>query len=188
MSQPARPPAAGADELFAVVYADLRRMAAGHLAGERPGQTLQPTALVHEVYLRLLAGDGPPAWRDRRHFYAAAAEAMRRILIEAARRKGRDKRGGGWGRLPVDPDRLAAPAVSDDLLALDEALTAFAADEPGIAELVKLRYFGGLTLKEAAETLGLPLRTANGHWAYARAWLADRLSAGEVPESPPDDA
>lgn len=164
------------EELFALIYEDLRQLAAGQLAHENPGNTLQPTALVHEAYLRLLRGSGEagtsPRWQGRRHFVAAAAEAMRRILIEAARRKKRIKHGGGRQPVLLDPDQVAAPPeLADRLLALDQALTAFVAVEPQIAELVKLRYFGGLTLKDAAAALGIAPRTADAHWAYARSWL-----------------
>jgi RNA polymerase sigma factor (TIGR02999 family) len=168
-----------AAELFAVVYDDLRRLAAQSLAQESPGQTLQPTALVHEVYLRLLGGGAEASYGCRAHFFAAAAQAMRRILIEAARRRGRQKRGGGRVRESLDPDQVAAPELSDDLLALDEALTALAAVEPKIAELVSLRYFGGLTLKESAAALGISPRTADAHWAYARAWLLAAIRRGD---------
>lgn len=171
-------------ELYAVVYDDLRMLAARHLTQERPGQTLQPTALVHEVYLRLLGGKadlGDVPWTSRRHFFSAAAAAMRRILIEAARRKGRQKRGGGAAREPLDPDQVAAPEIAGELLALDEALTAFADAEPQIAELVTLRYFGGLTLKDAAAALGMAPRTADAHWAYARAWLLAEMTRGDQP-------
>ena len=166
-----------AADLFALVYDELRRLAALRLANERPGNTLQPTALVHEAYLRLMGdsgsrGDGESRqWDGTAHFFAAAAEAMRRILIESARRKKREKHGGGRTREALDPDRVAEPEMADDLIALDEALTALAKVEPLIAELVKLRYFGGLTLKEAAAALGIAPRTADSHWAYARAWL-----------------
>lgn len=163
-------------ELFALVYDELRRIAASQMAQEAPGNTLQPTALVHEAYLRLLSDRGEsalvPQWQGSRHFFAAAAEAMRRILIEAARRKCRLKHGGGYQRVLLDPEGITAnPELPDRLLALDRALAAFANLEPQIAELVKLRYFGGLTLKEAAATLGMAPRTADAHWAYARSWL-----------------
>ncbi len=168
-------------DLFALVYDDLRELAARRLAQEKPGQTLQPTALVHEVYLRLLGSAAAGAsFAGRAHFFAAAALAMRRILIEAARRKQRVKRGGGRVREHLDPDQIAAPEMADELLALDAALTAFAAVEPKTAELVTLRYFGGLTLKEAAETLGLAPRTADAHWAYARAWLLAEMRRGDA--------
>lgn len=178
-----------AADLFALVYDDLKHLAARRLAQERPGQTLQPTALVHEVYLRLFSaprdgsGDGAPPLKSRCHFFAAAAEAMRRILIESARRKGREKRGGGRARQALDPDQIAAPEIADDLLALDEALTALAAVQPAMAEVVSLRYFAGLTAKEAADALGISLRTANARWAYARAWLlAEMERADNSPE------
>jgi RNA polymerase sigma factor (TIGR02999 family) len=171
-----------AADLFSLVYDDLRQLAGLHLAQERPGQTLQPTALVHEVYLRLLGASSASSdrdelpWKNRRHFFAAAAEAMRRILIESARRKKRQKHGGDRSREPLDPDQIAAPELADDLLALDEALTRLAAIEPTIAALVTLRYFGGLTLKEVAEALDLAPRTADAHWAYARAWLLAEMT------------
>ncbi len=170
-----------AADLFAIVYDDLRQLAGQHLAHESPGHTLQPTALVHEVYLRLL---GVPAhaqnelpWKNRRYFFAAAAEAMRRILIESARKKKRHKHGGGQKRVPLEPDQIAEPEIADELLALDEALTKLANVEPQIAELVNLRYFGGLTLKESAEALEMAPRTADAHWAYARAWILAELTA-----------
>jgi RNA polymerase sigma factor (TIGR02999 family) len=168
-------------DLFALVYDDLRQVARHYLAQESPGQTLQPTALVNEAYLRLL-GTSAGSVRDvlslknRRHFFAAAAQAMRRILIESARKKKRQKHGGGLGREPLNPDQIAEPEMAEELLALDEALTALAAIEPQIAELVNLRYFGGLTIKEAAETLGIAPRTADAHWAYARAWLLTEMT------------
>ncbi|MCO6456320.1 MAG: sigma-70 family RNA polymerase sigma factor [Pirellulaceae bacterium] len=179
MSGFAKPPSAtdtsGQDsaQLFASVYDELRKMAAGRLALEPSGQTLQPTALVHEVYLRLLAttdGANPP-WESRGHFFTAAATAMRRILIETARRKSRQKHGGGRCRVDLDPEQIADMELADELLALDEALARFAAVEPKIAELVMLRYFGGLTIREAAAALEIAPRTADAHWAYARAWL-----------------
>jgi RNA polymerase sigma factor (TIGR02999 family) len=174
-----------AADLFALVYDELRQLAALHLAHESPGQTLQPTALVHEVYLRLLGALDGPSWREgvpwegRGHFFAAAAVAMRRILVDAARRKKRGKRGGGRAREPLDPDRIAEPEVADDLLDLHDALTALAAAQPAIAQLVELRYFGGLKLREAAEVLGIAPRTADAHWAYARAWLLAEMTRGD---------
>jgi RNA polymerase sigma factor (TIGR02999 family) len=167
----------GAAELLPLVYEELRRLAAARLAAERPGQTLQPTALVHEAYLRLVGLGQPHDWRGRGHFFQAAAEAMRRILIDQARRKRRIKHGGGRDR--VDLDELTVPAREDraaDLLALDEVLTAFAREEPEKAELVKLRYFAGLTLEEAAACLGISPTTAKRHWALARAWLFAALT------------
>src|SRR5205823_9897227 len=143
-----------------------------------PGQTLDATALVHEAYLRLV-GPAAPAFAGRRHFFAAAAEAMRRILIDRARRKRAAKRGGGLRREDLDPDRLAAPEADEDLLALDEALRGLEAAEPAVAELVKLRYFGGLTVAQAAEALGVSPRTADAWWAYARAWLLAALRDDE---------
>jgi RNA polymerase sigma factor (TIGR02999 family) len=175
MSEPSDPiPSPGdrprpAADLLPLVYDELRRLAAHRLANESLTHTLQPTALVHEAYLRL--ANAGTRWDGPRHFYAAAAEAMRRILVDVARRKGRVKRGGDRGRQALDPETIAAPDAAHDLLALDEALGRFAAIEPDIAELVKLRYFGGLTLKDAAATLGFAPRTADAHWAYARAWL-----------------
>jgi RNA polymerase sigma factor (TIGR02999 family) len=166
------PRAAG--ELLPLVYDELRKLAAARLAGEKPGQTLQPTALVHEAYLRLAGGKPPDGWGGRGHFFAAAAEAMRRILVENARRKGRLRHGGGR-RAEFDPEDVADEARSDDLLALDEALDRLAAEEPAAAAVVKLRYFGGLTAEEAAAAAGVSLRTANRHWAYAKAWLFQAL-------------
>lgn len=161
------------DELFRLVYDDLRRLAQRYLEGERAGQTLQPTALVHEAYLRLLGSVsvGPPL-ENRRAFYAAAARAMRHILVESARRRNSIKRGGDRSREAIDPDRIAEPEIADDLLALHEALDALAEAEPAVAELVTLRYFGGMTVREAADVLGIAPRTADAHWAYARAWLS----------------
>jgi RNA polymerase sigma factor (TIGR02999 family) len=164
-----------AEELLPLVYEELRRIAAHKMAREAPGQTLQPTALVHEAWLRLGA-DGQPPWRNRAHFFAAAAEAMRRILVERARRRTALKRGGGTN--PASLDEVEIPmAVADDerLLAVDEALEQFAAIEPRKAELVKLRYFTGMTFEEAASVLGIGVRTAKDWWAYARASLAVAL-------------
>jgi RNA polymerase sigma factor (TIGR02999 family) len=165
-----------AEQLLPLVYDELRKLAAAKLAHEKPGQTLQATALVHEAYLRLIGADGCPQWDSRGHFFAAAAEAMRRILVNRARDKKRLKRGGGAARLNLDQVDVAAAADDDQVLALDEALVALAAADPAAAELVKLMFFGGLTLRESAASLGLAQRTAERQWAYARAWLYDRLS------------
>ncbi len=165
-----------AAELLPLVYAELRQLAAARLAAERPGQTLQPTALVHEAYLRLV-GPGPnPVWNGRGHFFGAAAEAMRRILVEQARRKGRLKRGGDCTRMELPAD-VAADEAEVDVLALDEALTQLATDHPEKAELVKLRFFAGMTSVEAAAALGVSTATVERHWRYARAWLARRMAA-----------
>ncbi len=164
-----------ADQLLPLVYGELRQLAAQRLVRENPGQTLQPTALVHEAYLRLVGTDPKQLWGGRGHFFAAAAEAMRRILVENARRKRGLKHGGDRHRQPLDPDCVAAPEVADDLLALDEALTRLAAAEPEVAELVKLRYFGGLTIPQAAAQLRISPRTADAWWSYARAWFQAAL-------------
>src|SRR4051794_13256720 len=160
-----------AEQLLPLVYGELRKLAAQRMAEEKPGQTLQPTALVHEAYVRLVGGSQPQDWSGRGHFFAAAAEAMRRILVEAARRKQAGRRGGGHARQALDPDAVAAPEPDADLLALDEALRRLAEKDPQKAELVQLRYFAGLTIEEAALALGVSVTTANRHWAYARAWL-----------------
>jgi RNA polymerase sigma factor (TIGR02999 family) len=167
-----------AERLLPLVYEDLKRLAARKLAGEAPGHTLQATALVHEAYLRLVDSPGAAGWHNRGHFFAAAAEAMRRILIENARRKRSRKAGGGRERLALDPAELAAPAADHDLLAVDEAIDRLIAVDPEAAELVKLRFFVGLTLPETAEVLGISLRSANRRWAYARAWLYRELYPG----------
>lgn len=164
-----------AEQLLPLVYDELRKLAAVRLADESPGHTLQPTALVHEVYLRLVGSDPAVRWNGRGHFFAAAAEAMRRILIEAARRKGRLRRGGDRERVDLDGLVVAAPERGDDLLALDEALTQLAAADPQAAELVKLRYFGGLTVPQAAAALEIAPRTADFLWAYAKSWLLQRI-------------
>src|SRR5215470_5500476 len=165
-----------AELLLPLVYDELRRLAAQKLAQEKPGQTLQPTALVHEAYLRLVDTEQAPHWNSQGHFFAAAAVAMRRILVEQARRKQADKHGGG--RLRVDlPEALAAPeARSDDLVALDEALSRLERHDPDAAQLVKLRYFAGLSHQEAAEALGISRGAADRLWALARAWLFRQLS------------
>jgi RNA polymerase sigma factor (TIGR02999 family) len=161
-----------ADQLLALVYDELRKLAAQKLAQEKPGQTLQPTALVHEAYVRLVDVEQVQHWDSRGHFFAAAAEAMRRILIDQARRKRRPKHGGDRNRVDLNQGlSLSAAADDDDLLALDEALAKLAVEEPVKAELVKLHFFAGLTLEEAGRLLGIAPRTAKRHWAYARAWL-----------------
>jgi len=167
-----------AGRLLAAVYDELRRLAASKLARERPGQTLQATALVHEAYLRLL-GDERSAWDNRGHFFAAAAEAMRRILVEAARRKARLKHGGGRQRLEFDEADFVAMPDSIDLVALDEALERLAGVDRVKAELVKLRYFTGLTVAEAGEVLGISRATADRYWTFARAWLYNEISKGD---------
>ena len=164
-----------AEQLLPLVYEELRTLAAQKLAQEKPGQTLQATALVHEAYLRLVDVDRAQRWNSRRHFFAAAAEAMRRILVERARARGSLKRGGGRERLDLDNLAVASPERPNDLLALDEALTRLAAVEPQAAELVHLRYFAGQNLKAAADLLGLSLRSTNRLWAYAKAWLLAEL-------------
>jgi RNA polymerase sigma factor (TIGR02999 family) len=163
-----------ADQLLPLVYDELRKLAAQKLAQEKPGQTLQATALVHEAYLRLV-GTQDPGWNSRGHFFAAAAEAMRRILVENARRKDRLKRGGGRARIDVEDLDLATPQEPKEVLALDEALTRLAVADPRAAELVKLRYFTGLSLKRAAEMLGVAPRTADLLWAYAKAYLLKEM-------------
>jgi RNA polymerase sigma factor (TIGR02999 family) len=160
-----------AEQLLPLVYDELRRLAAEKLAQERPGQTLQATALVHEAYLRLVEVDKAQHWDSRRHFFAAAALAMRRILIDNARRKRTAKHGGGLQRLHLHDVDVPAGTRSPDLLALDEALTKLAAEDPVKAQLVTLRYFGGLSVQEAAETLGISRATADRYWSYARLWL-----------------
>ena len=165
------------DELLPAVYQELRQLAAQKLSHEKPGQTLQATALVHEAYLRL-AGAEDRTWKGRTHFFAAAAEAMRRILIENARRKHRLKRGGNRQRVDVDEAEIVIEGPSDDLLALDEALSRLAEIDTAKADLVKLRYFAGLTLEQAAEVLELSPTTAKRHWTYARAWLYKAVKSG----------
>lgn len=162
-----------AAELLPLVYGELRRLAASKLAQEKPGQTLDATALVHEAYLRLV---GEQQFDGRGHFFAAAAEAIRRILVEQARRRQSAKRGGRGERQELDPDRLAAPVPDEELLALHEALDQLAEKHPEKAELVKLRYFAGLTADEAATAMGVSPSTADRHWAYTRAWLRRRMA------------
>ena len=164
------------------VYDELRKLARARLARERqPHQTLQPTALVHEAYLRLVGPANAQGWASRGHFFAAAAEAMRRILINRARDKNRQKRGRDFRRVDLDQIELALETDADELLALDQALEQLAVDDKVAAELVKLRFFAGLTLRETAEAIGLSQRTAERQWAYARAWLYDRLRRDDSP-------
>jgi RNA polymerase sigma factor (TIGR02999 family) len=163
-----------AEQLLPLVYDELRKLAAERMAQEKPGQTLQATALVHEAYLRLVGGDQPRDWDGRGHFFAAAAEAMRRILINRARDKRRQKRGGGLPRVDLDRLLVADQASDEELVAIDDALQELARRNARCAELVELRFFTGLTLDEAA-AMGIARRTANRYWAFARAWLFDAL-------------
>jgi RNA polymerase sigma factor (TIGR02999 family) len=160
-----------AERLLPLVYGELRKLAAQRLTNEKPGQTLQATALVHEAYLRLVGSDGGSTWDSRGHFFAAAAEAMRRILIDNARRKRTEKHGGGHRRQDLDDLEIVAGAPGYDLLALDEALIRLTAEDPAKADLVKLRYFAGLSIEDTACALGISVATAKRRWAYARAWL-----------------
>lgn len=170
-----------ADRLLPLVYDELRKLAAAHLAGEQLGQTLQPTALVHEAYLRLVGGTNPECWNGRGHFFAAAAVAIRRILIENARRKRSLKRGGGFARQELHDDLPPSlPEPQEDLLALDEALQKLSGVHPQAAELVQLLYFAGLTLPEAAEAISVSPRTAGRLWAFARAWLRREIEGGSA--------
>jgi RNA polymerase sigma factor (TIGR02999 family) len=167
-----------ASELLPLVYDELRKLAAERMAQERPGHTLQPTALVHEAYLRLVGG-GERAWDSRGHFFAAAAEAMRRIVVEAARRKKRLKHGGGHERVEVELAELPTRLPPDDLIALDEALARLEQLDPVKARLVTLRYFAGLTIEQAAEVLDISRVTAHRYWTFARAWLHQQMAGGE---------
>ncbi len=164
--------------LFEAVYVELRRVAGAHLRREAPGHTLQPTALVNEAYLRLAPGS---AWENRRHFFAAAAEAMRRILVDHARKRRAEKRGGGLERVTLSGVDIAGGGSVVDVLAVDAALTELAASRPRLAELVALRCFAGMSIEEAAQALEVSPATAKRDWAYARAWLAERLGAAEGP-------
>jgi RNA polymerase sigma factor (TIGR02999 family) len=171
-----------ASQLLPLVYDELRKLAAHRLAHQAPGQTLQPTALVHEAYLRLVGDIEGSDWDSRGHFFAAAAEAMRRILVENARRKGRRKRGGGLTRIDLDAaEQVAAPEIREDLLALDEALTKLTSVDAQAAQLVQLRYFAGLSIPEAAKALGVSPRTADRLWAFARVWLLREIG-GDTPQ------
>jgi RNA polymerase sigma factor (TIGR02999 family) len=168
-----------AEQLLPLVYAELRRLATAKLAHEKPGQTLQATALVHEAYLRLVDQEQAQRWNSRRHFFAAAAEAMRRILVENARRKRRQKRGGDLRRVDLDPDELGIESPEEDVLDLNDALNDLADEDQQAAQFVNLRYFTGLSVEEAAEMVGLSRSAACEHWAFARAWLHHRLKAVE---------
>ncbi len=170
--------AKAAAELLPLVYDELRKLAAARMKGESPEHTLQPTALVHEAYLRLV-GKNEPGWQNRGHFFAAAAEAMRRILVESARQRRTLRRGGDRQRVDLDAIQAAEPATSDDVLALNDALEKLAAINCAKAELVKLRYFAGLTMEEAAQVLGISPATAHRHWNYARAWLHQEIGGQE---------
>ena len=175
--------ARAADQLLPLVYDELRLLAARTLSHESPGQTLQATALVHEAYMRLV-GDEPASWDNRGHFFAAAAEAMRRILVENARRKQSQKRGGGHERVNLDELTISITGPSEDIIAVSEALEKLAAKEPAVAELVKLHYFCGLTLDQVAQLRGIGRRTAVKYLAYARAWLHREITRGDESGSP----
>ncbi len=166
---------AAAEQLLPLVYDELRKLAAARLAHEKPGQTLQATALVHEAYLRLVDHADPHEWNSRGHFFAAAAHAMRRILVENARRKGRVKHGGAMQRVELKTDCAEVESPGLDLVALDDALTRLAAVDPDKAELVTLRFFAGLTMPEAAMVLGISLATAERHWVFTKSWLLAEL-------------
>ena len=164
-----------AEQLLPLVYDELRKLAAARLAHENPGQTLQATALVHDAYVRLVDVEKVQRWDSRGHFFSAAAEAMRRILIDRAREKGREKRGGKMERVDLDALSLATTLTPDQFLAVDEAVARLSLDDPTAARLVKLRYFAGLTVDEAGQALGISTTTAYRHWNYARAWLFSEL-------------
>jgi RNA polymerase sigma factor (TIGR02999 family) len=169
-----------AEQLLPLIYDELRRLAAQRLTSEKPGQTLQATDLVHEAYVRLVKAEEAQHWNSRGHFFAAAAEAMRRILVENARRRKALRRGGDRQRKDFDLIEPASPALSDDFLALDEALEKLAEKDHAKAELVKLRYFAGLTIEQAAEVLGVSVASANRWWNYARAWLHQEIVDGNA--------
>ena len=169
-----------ADQLLPLVYGELRKLAAHKLAHEKPGQTLEATALVHEAYIRLVDVDELQRWNGRGHFFAAAAEAMRRILVDQARKKMSRKRGGGLERLPLEEVEISAPEPALDLLAVNDALEKFERIDKAAADLVKLRYYAGLTLPQAAEALGISSSTADRQWAYARAWLHAELRENDA--------
>jgi RNA polymerase sigma factor (TIGR02999 family) len=173
-----------AEQLLPLVYDELRQLAAQKMAQEKPGQTLQATALVHDAYIRLVDVEKAQHWNSRGHFFAAAAEAMRRILVERARRNQQGRRGGQWHRVPLEEGHLAASLPSEDLVALDEALARLEEHDADSAQLVKLRYFAGLSMADAAQALGISLRTAERNWTYSRVWLHRALSGpdGDAPD------
>jgi RNA polymerase sigma factor (TIGR02999 family) len=173
--------AQAADALLPLVYTELRRLAAAHMARENPGQTIDPTALVHEAFLRLVDKANQPRFANSRHFFAVAAEAMRRILVERARRKKRQKRGGDRRRVQLADALLQGESRNGDLLAIDEALDAFAKHDAASAELVKLHFYAGLTIDGAAKALGMSPRSAYRNWAFARAWMYEYLRDGGAP-------
>jgi RNA polymerase sigma factor (TIGR02999 family) len=174
--------AAAAEQLLPVVYDELRKLAAQRLAREKPGQTLEATALVHEAYMRVVGSEAAAVWNSRGHFFAAAAEAMRRILIENARRKKSEKHGGALQRVDLDAANASTSGPSEDILALDEAISKLAAEDPEKAELVKLRFYGGLSVEDAGRVLGISRATSHRYWSYARVWLYSELNQ----EAPPD--
>jgi RNA polymerase sigma factor (TIGR02999 family) len=178
---------AAAAELLPLVYDHLRRLAARKMRAERPDLTLQATALVHEAYVRLVDVERTQGWVSRGHFFAAAAEAMRRILIENARRKQSEKHGGKLSRQPLDGLEVGAEAAGEDLLALDQALSKLADEDPAKAQLVKLRYFAGLSVEEAAQALGISRATADRYWHYAKVWLYCALHGGDDPRGRPEN-
>jgi RNA polymerase sigma factor (TIGR02999 family) len=165
-----------AEQLLPLVYEELRKLAAAKLAQEKPGQTLQATALVHEAYLRLTDAEQSQRWKSRSHFFGAAAVAMRRILVDQARRKQADKRGGGGRRIPLDAVQIGLTSPADELLGIDDALSRLAAEDPQSAELVQLRFFTGLSIEDAAEVVGISRSTAYEHWSYARVRLKSLLN------------
>jgi RNA polymerase sigma factor (TIGR02999 family) len=172
-----------AEQLLPLVYEELRKLAAAKVAQERPGQTLQATALVHDAYIRLVDVDQAQHWNSRGHFFAAAAEAMRRILLNRARDKGRLKRGGQRSRVDLSSVELATDAPDDDLLAIDECIERLSAENPECVQVVKLRFFAGLSIDETASAMGISASTAKRHWAFARAWLFDALRCDDPPAS-----
>jgi RNA polymerase sigma factor (TIGR02999 family) len=172
--------APGPEELLQLVYDELRKLATAKLSQEKPGQTLQATALVHEAYLRLVDVEQAQQWDSRRHFFSATAEAMRRILVEKARHKARQKHGGGARRVELDEHLWITTTTPDQLLAVDEAISRLALEDPIAAEVVKLRYFAGMSIEEAAEALGIHRATAHRHWAYARAWIRAEVQSDDL--------
>lgn len=173
-----------ADQLLPLVYEELRKLAGARMAQEKPGQTLQATALVHEAWLRLVDPVDPNPWNGRSHFFGAAAEAMRRILVESARRKARLRHGGDLQRTDLEDIEIAAPLPEDRLVQVSEALDELEREAPEAAQVVKLRYFAGLTQEQVAETMGFSLRTTERHWTWAKAWLFQRIRSQDSPAQP----